>query len=151
MGWFDWFSRSRDTVDVDANLDVDHVLAEGLHDAESARQAVATLTRERKNLRNQTKLVNKTLRPISKWDTWRIARSSSGSPDLGAYQLSQAMRMRTLQARPRRFAKRKSPKSTARSMRSIALWQASTNTFEVLANEMDPDPLATELRRIVVT
>jgi hypothetical protein len=76
MGWFDWLPWSRDTADFNESLDIDQTLADGLSDPQLAQQAIATLTRERKNLVNRKKAVNKSLKRVSKWDTYRISRSS---------------------------------------------------------------------------
>jgi hypothetical protein len=92
MRWPSWLPWNHQIIEADDGLDIAHVLAEGLRDLPSARTALATLSSERKRLVSRKKAVNKSLKKVTKWDSYRISRSSLGSPDFGAAQLSQAMR-----------------------------------------------------------
>jgi uncharacterized protein YPO0396 len=90
MPWPDWLPWSRGQF-AEEEIDIERVATEGMRDIPSARQAIDTLKRERKNLVRREKSVNKSFKR-SRWNLYRISMSSKESPDFGAHQLSQAMR-----------------------------------------------------------
>lgn len=88
MRLLNWFRRDEETPDTREPLDVDRLLAEGLRDRTSAREAIERLKEERTLLLRQQRAVDKQFRRSTTKDIRNMDRSG---PAVGPYQLSQAM------------------------------------------------------------
>lgn len=88
-----WFRRRQpaDTAPIDP-LDLDQALKEGRRDASSARDAIARLDRERRDLERQQKVVDRQFNRLTSGKVKRVAWSNSGNPQIEANMLADAMR-----------------------------------------------------------
>lgn len=88
MRWIGWFRRY-DAERSGEPVDVDRVVTDGLRDLASARVAVVELTRYRKQLVRQRRVMEKQFNYLA---PARVRRMASSGPGTGILQMTQDMR-----------------------------------------------------------
>jgi hypothetical protein len=88
MRWIGWFRRD-DLEGKPERVDVDRLVIEGLRDPASARLAVSELSRYRKHLFRQRRVMEKRFKQLA---PARVRRMASSGPGIGTLQMTQDMR-----------------------------------------------------------
>ena len=89
---FKWLRGNREGTVDEQPFDLEKVLAEGLRDQETTRQAISRLKRERKALEQQRKIVDRQFNRLTSGRVKLMYRGAQpGAIDLATSQLSQAM------------------------------------------------------------
>lgn len=88
MRWFGWFRRSDADISIEP-VDVDRLITDGLRDLASARHAMIELTRYRKDLVRQRRVMERQFNHLA---PARVRRMANSGPGIGTLQLTQDMR-----------------------------------------------------------